>query len=292
MKLLITGGSGFIGSHLIRLLAANKKNVILNIDLGRLREHYPNVVSKKISITSFAALEKTFTEFRPDIVIHLAAKHFIPDCESNPTLTWEVNVSATRSIALLSEKYKAKQLIFASTASVYGNHKGICNERTALRPIGVYAKSKLEGEKIVKKLHKPAWTIFRFFNVYGNGSHTPHLVKTILDQAKKSHLVNLGDITTRRDYVHVDDLVRAILSSMLNPQAYKQIINLSTGRPLSGEQVVKIIAKAISKNLVVKTDNKRLRANDISLLYGSNKKAAKILNWKPTFLNGRTLPQS
>jgi len=209
-RVLVTGGAGFIGSHLSKYLINEGTEVLVvdNLFVGR-EEFVPDsAVFKRVDICS-GEIKNVIREFDSDIVIHLAAIHYIPYCNAYPEETFEVNVMGTRNLLEAVDSYT--DFLFASSAAVYPPLDKPLTE-DLYGPIDIYGKTKLIGEDVVRLMCKKA-IIARIFNVYGPNDLNPHLIPEIIRQVKDGkRKVRLGNLTPRRDYIHVDDVCRAIIA--------------------------------------------------------------------------------
>jgi len=287
MRILITGGFGFIGNnltkHILQQIPGVKIFIVDNLLNGKrifLKKESHFFTWKKADINKKIELEKIFKFFKPDIVVHLAAVHYIPDCEKCPKDTFRTNVFGTHNIVCLSNKYKVKHFIFASSACVYKND-GICSEDSQMGANDVYSITKILSEKLIKISCFVPWTILRFFNIFGINETNDHIIETIINQLKHSNEIKLGNIKTFRDYLYVDDLSSAIYFTILNKKSFGSIINLGSGQPFSGKNIIRSIEKIINKRIVIQKDQDRIRKNDRKIVYANITKAKKILKWKP-----------
>ena len=223
-------------------------------------------------------------KFKPDIVLHLAAKHYIPECEKNPKETFNTNILGTYVIAKLSSVYNVKQLIFSSSASVYGyskrQKKYKIKENNLANAKDVYGTSKLLGEKIIESYSIP-WSIFRFFNIIGYNETNNHFIESVTEQLKSSNIVEVGNMKSYRDYLYVQDLSQALYLSLLNPAVYNQKINLGSGKSFSGKYIIDSIEKITTVPIEVIYNKNRLRKMDNSYICADIAKAKSYLKWVP-----------
>lgn len=305
MNILITGGAGYIGSHISESLVAYKKKNIYILD--NLSTGHKKLINKKAEfikgdIRNLDFIKKIIKEKKIETIIHLAASLNISEAEKEKEKYKINNINGTKNLILSCKDSNVKNFIFSSSCSVYGNVKGSVNELRKLNPQGYYARTKYECEKLIKKYSKKfkfKYAILRYFNVAGASqsgkigeietSHG-HLIKNIAIQLlKKKPQINIfgkdyptKDGTCIRDYIHVSDLSE-IHIKVLNYLKYKKkslILNCGYGRGYSVLEIIKI-CKDIRNNLKI-TFTKR-RKGDIAEVYSDVKKIKKLLNWKPKF---------
>jgi len=304
MSILITGGAGYIGSHIAEKLIQQKFSVVI---IDNLKTGYKKLINQKSifiksDINNKKLLVKTINKYKIQTIIHLAAYLNVSEAEKNKKKYYKNNVLGTKSILESCKNNNVKNLIFSSSCSVYGNVNGAVNEKKRLNPNGYYAFTKLKGEELITKYSKKykfKYGILRYFNVAGasqsgkvgeiEASHG-HLIKNISIQSlrKKPKIKIFGnnyktkDGTCIRDYIHVSDLTDIHLRSLkyLNNKKKSFILNCGYGKGYSVKEIIDIFKK-IKKNLVVKYSKKR--PGDVDQIYANNDKIKKILKWKPKF---------
>lgn len=258
IKIIVTGGAGFIGSHLVNFLI--KKNfevlVIDNLSHNLRKNINPKSSFQKIDIRDSEQIDKCFKKFSPNFVFHLAAitTKFPADAKG----VKEVNVSGTVNILKACVKNNVKKIIFSSSAAVYGNAKKFpINEKVRLSPVNPYGLSKKNAEtKIISayKKHKLNYSILRYSNVFGPGQRSDNeggVISIFCKRAIKTQPVDInGDGLQTRDFIYVDDVISANYLSMLSPSNF--IVNVSTGREISILKLIKIIEKVSEKEMKIK----------------------------------------
>jgi UDP-glucose 4-epimerase len=210
-----------------------------------------------------------FDEFRPDIVVHLAAHHFIPFCETHPAETLEVNLLGTQHVLEASALARVKRLLFVSTGDVYQPAEEPHRETDPVEPGGVYGLSKMLGEMLVTHWAstRPALervVIARLFNVFGPGETNPHLIPEIFAQLSEGDVLRLGNMSPRRDYVWVEDVADAFFSLIAEGADDHDLltVNVGTGASASAGEVIDVLARLTGRPLVVEPDPARMRASD------------------------------
>ncbi|RPF20357.1 NAD-dependent epimerase/dehydratase family protein [Myceligenerans xiligouense] len=266
---LVTGAAGLVGVPLVRALRRGGHTVVAVDDgsagtLGRLAEFLPDdgVHVVIADVRDGISLTSLMREARPWAVAHLAAKHFIPECEAAPGAALDVNVLGTQRILDACAVAPPKRFLFASTADVYATDDAPHAETSLVAPRGVYGTSKLTGEHLLRdqahRLGISGVVVARLFNVYGPGDPHPHLIPEILRQVTAGETrLSLGDLSSARDYVFVDD-VADMLSSFL-ASTVTGIFNVGTGVATTGYHLVRLIGDVVGRNLVTEVDPARVR---------------------------------
>jgi len=285
MKCLITGGAGFIGSHLVDCLIEKKYDVLV-IDnesaKGNERFYWNKKANNyKYDICNYQKIEPLFKDV--ECVFHLAAESRIQLAIKNPSNAINVNCMGTLNVMRACKKYKVKKIIYSSTSAYYGNKNKIpYNENMERDCLNPYSVSKIAGEDIVnmyQSLYNVKTIIFRYFNVYGErqptkGQYAPviGLFQKMKKEGKKMTVV--GDGLARRDYTHVDDVVYAnILAAKDCAIGNGEIINIGTGKNYSVLELVKMIGGEY-EHIEPRIGEARETLADIT-------NAKKYLNWEP-----------
>lgn len=305
-NILITGGAGYIGSHIVELLVKAKANIIIydNLVTG-----FKKLVNKKAKfikgdIKNLKKLREVIQKNKIVSIIHLAAYLNISESEKNKKKYYKNNIIGTLNLVKACKNSHVKTIIFSSSCSVYGSVKGSVNEKHSLSPQSYYAYTKLKGENILKKYAKSFkfnYGILRYFNVAGASnsgkigqiekSHGQLIKNLAIQSLKLIPKVNIygknyktKDGTCVRDYIHVSDLADIHLKILKKITKTKNslIINCGYGKGYSVKEIVDIF-KLLKKNVIV--EYQKRRPGDISQIYADTKKIRKILNWQPKFNN-------
>jgi UDP-glucose 4-epimerase len=267
---LVTGGAGFLGVAVVRRLRAAGHPVAVLDDgsagtQGRLRAFAGDagVSHHRASICDADAVAELHRGVRPWAVVHLAAKHFIPDCERDPQETGWVNTAGTASVLAAWRAHRPERFVFASSAAVYADSAGRLSERSRLAPGTVYGRTKLAGERMVHR-HAARSGVgalsVRLFNLYGRGPTADHLIPTVLAQARAGGALRLGDLRTVRDYVYVEDAADAVVALLAGGAT--GAVNIGTGRGTAGREVVASILDILGVAGTAALDPARTRAWD------------------------------
>ena len=290
-NVLVTGGAGFIGSHLVPQLLelGHSVTVLDNLSTGKLRNldgvlNHPKFTFQRGDILDKSIPQKVFDGV--DSVIHLAALIDISASVADPIQNYEVNVNGTFNMLQAAIKHNLKRFVFASSTAVYGDVKTLpVQENIALHPISPYAASKVAGEAYCSAFANcfELETIsLRFFNIYGlrseNSPYSGVITKFLQKIAKGEALTIDGDGEQTRDFVHVTDVVRAVILALEHEGLKGEVFNVCTGVPTSINQLATILKMVTGKNPVVKHGPARL--GDIRSSYGDPAKAAENLGFK------------
>jgi len=305
-NILVTGGAGYIGSHIVENLVKTKNRVII---LDNLATGYKRLINKKAKfiksdIKNKLDLIKIIKNNKIDSIIHLAAYLNVSEAERNKKKYYNNNIIGTKNLIEACKNSTVKNIIFSSSCAVYGYSKGAVNENKILKPIGYYGYTKLKCEELIKKYKKKYnynFGILRYFNVAGASpsgkigeieAKHGHLIKNLAIQSLKKipkvkiygNKYKTKDGTCIRDYIHVTDLadihIKALDYLVDNKKSF--ILNCGYGKGYSVKQIVNIF-KSIKKNVLV--EYLKRRPGDMAQVYSNTKKFKKLLKWKPKHNN-------
>lgn len=288
MKILVTGGAGFIGSHIVDLLIDNKHDVSIvdNLSTGKMENVNKLARFYRADINS-NEIEDIFERVQPEVVIHHAAQIDVQKSLKSPTLDADINIVSTIKLLELCAKHSVTKVIYASSAAVYGIPQCLSiDENHSISPISFYGISKLTPEyyiKVFSELHGLKYTILRYSNVYGirqdprgeGGVVSIFLNRLLLDKS----IVIYGDGEQTRDFIYVKDIARANLAA-LNSQD-NSVINISTNQTITINQLYNKMSSLMQKYINPVFENER--PGDIKHSCLNNNKANHVLNWCPSY---------
>jgi UDP-glucose 4-epimerase len=255
-KILVTGGAGFIGSHLVEKLIELEADVTVldNFSSGRL-SNLQNVLTKiTLLYADIRSAESTFkATLHKDIVFHLASFVSVPESIKNPELCIATNTQGTRNLLESCKKNDVNNLIFSSSSAVYGDKNGQCKEDDTVQPKSPYAQSKLDGEALCKEFavkHGINTACLRYFNVYGdrqspNGDYAAVVAKFKHQLLHNKPITIFGDGKQTRDFIDVKHVVDAnIKIGMLNNQP-GEIFNIGSGKSINLFELLDLLEKEL-----------------------------------------------
>lgn len=256
MKILVTGGAGFIGRHLVDYLLYNHHVTIYDNLSNSSKEKITPLIQKgakfiKGDILDFNLLSESS---KVDIIIHLAAKSDVVDSIINPEITNDTNVNGTINVLKCCIQNKIRKIIFASSAAVYGNCNLPITEKSTTNPTSPYGISKLSAEHKIKKDASEfgfSAVCLRLFNVYGKGQNDQYsgvISKFLKNIREDKPLVIYGDGTQTRDFVSVNDVVEAFSCAI---SAKSETYNIASGRSISVNDLAKMMLEISGKNLEI-----------------------------------------
>lgn len=286
---LVTGGAGFIGIHVVEELIRHgfKPYVFDNLSFGR-RSLVPVDDDHFIvgDIRDLKAVESAFRQCSPQVVIHLAAIHFIPYCNEHPYEAADVNIRGTMNVLDIAAKASSVQhLIFASTAAVYPVTDDPVPETAATGPLDIYGLSKLTGERLCRCFHLETGvktTVVRFFNAFGLKETNPHLIPEIHKQAVNGvRTLRLGNTAPKRDFIHTTDMAAAIRLLIDRKGPSYDTFNLGSGIEYSVTDVVNAFSAALGEPLQIEVDPSRVRKVERMHLVADTAKLRSECAWRP-----------
>jgi UDP-glucose 4-epimerase len=290
MRIVVTGGAGFVGKHLLLWLQARGHAVLVLDDFstGR-RSHIPDGVSvRETDLTQVAANELSgwLQAFGAEGVVHLAAMHFIPDCIARPERTFAVNTRSTHTLVEALEQHKVERLVLASTMDVYGNEDVVHKEADPLQPSNVYGLSKALSEELVayglRRGLFDSGVALRLANVYGPDETNPHLIPDVIERisSRSGDELVMGYLGASRDFVYVKEVADAFGRAVTEAPAGFQTLNVGTGRGVPVRHVVQTIQQIMGDPRTMRENPAAFRKFDRASLTPDVSAVADVLGWR------------
>ncbi len=259
-KVLVTGGAGFIGSHIAEILVqlGSQVTVMDNFSAGslnNLRSVVTNINLMYADITSPYSCQKATTD--KDIVFHLAAFVSVPFSIKNPTTCFAVNVQGTKNLLDASTQNHVASFVLSSSAAIYGNKETPCSENDQPNPLSPYAQTKLEAVHLCKKYAQEQnlnTVCLRYFNVYGERQNPYGDYASVIPKFKnclitKKPITIFGDGTQTRDFIHVSKVVEANLKTAMLPNSHGEIFNIASGKSMNLLDLIKKLEQEVAQPL-------------------------------------------
>jgi UDP-glucuronate 4-epimerase len=301
-RILLTGGAGFIGSHLAEALLRGGATLAIVDNL----DDFYSPIWKKANLESIRAvgsfeffeqdicsperMRELFAEFRPDTIIHLAARAGVRPSIDQPRLYENVNVAGTVNLLELSKEFQVSRFIFGSSSSVYGESDQAPFSETQydLRPISPYAATKLAGESFCytyAHLYQLPVIALRFFTVYGPRQRPDLAIHKFVARIEAGKPIPIfGDGETGRDYTYVQDIVAGVLGALefqfsSSAGAPMEICNLGNSHPVKLSSLVQMLENAIGKKAIIQRES--AQQGDVPLTWANIAKAGKLFDYHP-----------
>ena len=312
-NILITGGAGYIGSHISEVLIKNKKKIFIadNLSTGYRRLINKKAKFFKVDILKNKKIREIILKNEIDSVIHLAANLIIGEGEKYPKKYFKNNVSGTKNLLKACENTGVKNLVFSSTAAVYKDGQYKVNENSIIKPKSIYGKTKIKAEKIIKrfcKRYKINYCILRYFNIAGSSSSgkiglinkSDNLFKNFSREIIKKRPIlkiygdnyDTKDGSCIRDFIHVSDIaeIHYKVLEKINKLNNSKILNCGYNKGISVLEVAKAFKKQTSKKVEILVSKRR--KGDLVKIIAANNKLKKFIKWKPKFNNLNTIVKS
>ena len=314
MAILVVGGAGYIGSHIVRALQQSNRDVVVfdNLEKGH-REAIPDVPLHVGDLRKKEDVQAVFEKYHIDAVMHFSAYSIVGESMEKPELYYENNLLGTLNLLTAMKSCGVKHFIFSSTAAVYGDPQNIpIDEKHPTTPTNPYGETKLAVEKML------AWfdtlsgiksISLRYFNAAGADPqgdigelHVPetHLIPIVLQAAlgeRKQISIFGDDYTTKdgtciRDYIHVNDLADAHILALdyLSSVNESAVFNLGNGNGYSVREIITVARDVTGMEIPIRIDGRR--PGDPPLLIASSEKARDLLDWKPKLYDIRTIVET
>ena len=304
-NILITGGAGYIGSHITEVLLKKRKKVFLIDNLSTGHRKLINKKAKffKLDIHNKKKIKKVIEKYKIDSVIHLAANLIIRESQKKPKKYYKNNVLGTKKILEACVNTTIKNIIFSSTAAIYKEGQYKVSEKSVIKPKSVYGKTKIQAESLIKnfaKKNKINYGILRYFNIAGSSpsgkiglinKNSDHLFKnfSIELMKKKPKLKIYGtDYNTKdgsciRDFIHVSDIaeIHYLILEKIDKLKISKILNCGYNKGISVLEVAQEFRRQSPKKVDI--INTKRRTNDLIKIIASNNNLNKFIKWRPKF---------
>lgn len=297
-SILVTGGAGFIGSHLVdkllsegnwRITVVDDFNDFYSPDIKRANtaEHlqHPDYELIEADIRDSGRLREAFDKNDFAVIVHLAARAGVRPSLSEPVLYYQTNVDGTLNLLELAKEFGVKQFVFGSSSSVYGINCDVpfSEEDRVCRPISPYASTKAAGELMChtySHLYDIRTVCLRFFTVYGARQRPDlaiHKFSKLIRDGKPIQM--FGDGTTRRDYTYIDDIIQGVRASIDYDGAMHEVFNLGESETTELKRLIELLEENLGNKAII--DRQPMQPGDVPITFADISKARKLLNYNP-----------
>jgi len=297
-RILVTGGAGFIGSHLVDQLLAEGGSKVTVIDdfndfyspqikRSAVKPHLenPNYKLVEADIRDTDVIANVFADGSFDCVVHLAARAGVRPSLKEPTLYTETNINGTQNLLELAKTHGVPQFVFGSSSSVYGiNSKTPFSEEDRIfQPISPYAATKAAGELLChtySHLYNLRTVCLRFFTVYGARQRPDlaiHKFTKLITDGKPIQM--FGDGSTRRDYTYIEDIIEGVRAAMDFTESIHEVFNLGESETTQLRRLIELIEQALGAKAII--DRQPMQPGDVPVTFADIAKARELLNYSP-----------
>lgn len=298
-SILVTGGAGFIGSHLVdRLLNEGEWQITVvddfndfyspEIKRANIAGHLnsPDYRLVEADIRDAVALAEIFAARKFDVIVHLAARAGVRPSLSEPKLYAETNINGTLNLLDLAREYGVRQFVFGSSSSVYGVNTKVpfAEDDRIHQPISPYAATKAAGELIChtySHLYDIRCVCLRFFTVYGARQRPDlaiHKFSRLIAEGKPIQM--FGDGSARRDYTYVDDIIQGVRAAIDYDRSGYEIFNLGESQTTELKELIELLERNLDMHAVI--DRQPTQPGDVPVTFADISKAKKLLGYAPT----------
>jgi UDP-glucuronate 4-epimerase len=297
-RILVTGGAGFIGSHLVDYLLAEGEWSVSVVD--DLDDFYSPAIKRaniaphltdpgfrlfESDVRDYRSLADVFVKANPEVIVHLSARAGVRPSLQDPKLYTETNVNGTLNLLELARDFGVRQFVFGSSSSVYGvNCKMPFSEDDRVQqPISPYAATKVAGELLChtySHLYNIRTVCLRFFTVYGSRQRPDlaiHKFSKLISEGKPVPM--FGDGTSRRDYTYIDDIIQGVRAGIDYDGSMHEIINLGESETTELRRLIELIEEGLGKKAVI--DNQPMQPGDVPVTFADISKARRLLDYNP-----------
>ena len=291
MKILVTGGAGFIGSAVVPKMQKEGHEVYVLDNLSFGNRDFISVDDAHFfqgDIREADFVTQTLESIQPEAIVHLAAIHFIPYCNANPFESADINIRGTMNVLNAAKKLKnLKKVFFASTAAVYPISDHAVDENHTLLPLDIYGLTKLTGESLCREfqLQTGIDTICcRFFNAFGPNETNPHLIPEIEKQLRNgARSIALGNLAPKRDFIHTFDMANAVYALVMLENTGFDTFNLGRGIEYAVTEIVQTFEQLLGEKITVEIDSARTRKVERMHLLANVDKLKNRTGWAPNW---------
>ncbi len=267
MKALVTGGAGFIGSAVVPALAREGHEVFVLDNLSFGNRDFIDIDDDHFFLTDIRngdEVDELMKRVSPDVLVHLAAIHFIPYCNQHPFEASDINIRGTINVINAAKGVSSlTKFFFASTAAVYPISDEAVSEVHQVKPLDIYGLSKLTGEHLCKEFHLETGIdtiVCRFFNAFGPNETNPHLIPEIERQLRSGlRSIKLGNLTPKRDFIHTHDMASAVRILVSLENSKFDVYNLGRGIEYSVVEIVEAFERQLGEKITIEVDPARVR---------------------------------
>ena len=294
---LVTGGAGFIGSHLVDGLLADgwRVDVVDNFDPFYAREVKERNSARHGSVAGYRLIDVDLRDAdamarelsgRYDVIVHLAARAGVRPSIADPVGYQEVNVRGTQNLLELTRAWGVRQFVFASSSSVYGVNPRVpwSEDDHVLQPISPYASTKVSGEllgHVYSHLYGIRFIALRFFTVYGPRQRPDLAIHAFARRMLAGKAIPVfGDGSTRRDYTFIDDIVSGVRAAMEYTGSAYEVINLGNNETVTLTEMIEGLERALDLRAII--DRQPLQPGDVPQTWANIEKASRLLGYRPT----------
>jgi len=297
-RILITGGAGFIGSHLVdRLLAEGDWHITViddfndfydpSIKRANIKAHLAQANYRLVEadIRDYHALNQSFKDAHFDCIVHLAARAGVRPSLTEPRLYVETNINGTMNLLELARERGVTQFVFGSSSSVYGTNEKVpfSEDDPIFNPISPYAATKAAGELIChtySHLYGMRIVCLRFFTVYGARQRPDLAIHKFANLISRGQAIPVfGDGTTRRDYTYIDDIIAGVRAAIDYDQSNYEVINLGESRTVELRELISLLENALGQT--ARIDRQPMQPGDVPQTFADIARARKLLNYNP-----------